>query len=152
MNKYADIFITTTDTVCGIGGPINDETLNKLYVLKHRPANKKIMILVGSIEQARQFKQWNNEADEFAKKYWPGNYSIVVNNQGFRMPNQQGLINFLLDKGPMYVTSANISGCAPIEISQAASIFPQISNVYDFGQPSGQASKIYNLDTHQWIR
>ncbi|WP_029608753.1 L-threonylcarbamoyladenylate synthase [Mycoplasma simbae] len=152
MANYDDLFITTTDTVCGLGGPINSTTLQKIYELKQRPLHKKIMILVGSIEQARQFKEWNEQADEFALQHWPGPYSVVVNDQGFRMPNQQGLIEFLLANGPMYVTSANISGQTPIDINQASQVFPQVKKVLNFGTPSGQASMIYCVETNSWIR
>ncbi|WP_029513494.1 L-threonylcarbamoyladenylate synthase [Mycoplasmopsis primatum] len=149
---FKDIFICTTDTVTGIGGPINQNTLECLYWLKNRPISKKIMILVGSIEQAKKFKEWNNVANEFALKYWPGAYSIIVNNQGFRMPNNKKLCEFLNKNGPMYVTSANISGQEPIDIKCANKIFPDVVHVYDFGAGNNQASKIYNLDTKTWIR
>ncbi|BAW18199.1 SUA5-like translation suppressor [Mycoplasmopsis bovigenitalium] len=150
--KYNNLFISSTDTVCGIAGPICEQTLEQIYTLKKRNKNKKIIILVGSLEQARQFSQWNSEAEEFAKKYWPGAYSLIVNNQGFRMPNQPKLIEYLLKNGPVYMTSANISGQAPIELKQAQDVFPQIKNIYDFGPSSGQPSKIYNIDTKTWIR
>ncbi|MCS4537152.1 Sua5/YciO/YrdC/YwlC family protein [Mycoplasma sp. CSL7475-4] len=152
MDKYKDIFIATTDTVCGIGGPINNKTLELIYELKQRPLNKKIMILVGSIQQARAFSEWNSKADNLAQKYWPGSVSLIVNGQGFRMPNQPKLNEFLMQNGPMYVTSANISGQTPIDIAQANNVFPQITHVYNFGQPNGKASAIYNVDTDEWIR
>ncbi len=49
--NFEDIFICTTDTVTGIGGPVNENTLKCIYYLKNRPISKKIIILVGSIEQ-----------------------------------------------------------------------------------------------------
>ncbi|WP_406614436.1 Sua5/YciO/YrdC/YwlC family protein [Mycoplasma corogypsi] len=151
-NKYKDIIICTTDTVCGIGGPINEQTLELIYELKNRPKNKKIMILVGSLKQAQSFKQWNEEADKLAKKVWPGANSIVVNDQGFRMPNQAKLLEYLVNNGPIYMTSANKSGCEPINISQAKEVFPEVSKIYDFGKVSGVASTIYNLDTREIIK
>ncbi|CBH40686.1 Sua5/YciO/YrdC/YwlC family protein [Mycoplasmopsis agalactiae] len=149
---FNDIFICTTDTVTGIGGPVNDNTLKSIYYLKNRPISKKIIILVGSVGQAREFKEWNHEADEFAAKYWPGAYSVIVNNQGFRMPNNLKLCQFLIKNGPMYVTSANISGQEPIDISEASKYFPLVKNVYDFGKGNNKASQIYNLDEKKWIR
>ncbi|WP_025755504.1 Sua5/YciO/YrdC/YwlC family protein [Mycoplasmopsis cricetuli] len=148
-NKYDSLYIFTTDTVCGIGGPICKQTLDLLYEIKKRPNDKKIMILVGSLEQAQLFDQWNEQATKTAKQYWPGAYSIIVNNQGFRMPNNKLLCDFLLKNGPMYVTSANISGQKPININQASIIFPLIKNVYDFGIPSGIPSSLINLDTNE---
>ncbi|QGZ97626.1 Sua5/YciO/YrdC/YwlC family protein [Mycoplasma sp. NEAQ87857] len=149
---YQNIIICSTDTVWGIGGPVDDLTLKLIYQLKQRPIDKKIMILVGSIEQARSFKQWNTKAEQLAIKLWPGAYSIIVNDQGFRMPNQPLLIKYLLENGPMYMTSANISGQTPVNsIIQAQKIFPQVSKIYDFGPCSDVSSTIYNLDTNQVI-
>ncbi|UUD35853.1 Sua5/YciO/YrdC/YwlC family protein [Mycoplasmopsis citelli] len=145
-DKFSQIHIFSTDTVTGIGGPISEETLNLLYELKNRPREKKIMILVASLEQAQKFPQWTPGATKVAQKYWPGAYSIIVNNQGFRMPNNDLLLQFLEKKGPMYVTSANLSGSKPIDINQAKEIFPQIKNVHDFGLCSGKPSTLINLD------
>ncbi|MGV2392448.1 UNVERIFIED_CONTAM: Sua5/YciO/YrdC/YwlC family protein [Campylobacter lari] len=55
--NFDEIFVCTTDTVNGIGGPVNQNTLDCLYYLKNRDISKKIIILVGSIEQAKKFSQ-----------------------------------------------------------------------------------------------
>ncbi|AKA49778.1 SUA5-like translation suppressor [Mycoplasmopsis gallinacea] len=152
MNKnYDDIYIFTTDTVCGIGCKVSSGSINKLFELKNRPIEKKIMILVSSIKMAQSFNQWNEKATETALKYWPGAYSIIINDQGFRMPNNAKLLKFLEENGPMYVTSANKSGMSPIDIKDANDVFPQVSNVFDFGKPNGKASTIINLDTGEII-
>ncbi len=44
------------------------------------------------------------------------------------MPNNSQLCQFLLKNGPMYVTSANISGQDPIDISEANKYFPLVKN------------------------
>ncbi|MHA0272728.1 L-threonylcarbamoyladenylate synthase [Mycoplasma sp. 48589B] len=150
-NKYKDIIICSTDTVCGIGGPVNDTTLELLYELKQRPKSKKIMILVGSLAQAQAFPQWNEEATKLAKEKWPGGVSIVVNDQGFRMPNCPALQAYLISNGPIYMSSANISGQAVLTLEQVSKVFPQVANVYDFCQPNGKPSDIYNLDTGEVI-
>ncbi|UWV77141.1 Sua5/YciO/YrdC/YwlC family protein [Mycoplasmopsis cynos] len=68
MNEYDKLFITTTDTIVGIGGIVSNEVLDALYSIKNRPREKKIIILVSSIDQVRTFKEWNERADELAKK------------------------------------------------------------------------------------
>ncbi|MFV8470709.1 Sua5/YciO/YrdC/YwlC family protein [Mycoplasma sp. HF11B] len=150
-DKYKDIIICSTDTVCGIGGPVNEQTLELLYELKHRPKSKKIMILVGSLQQAQAFPQWNQQATELAKEKWPGGVSIVVNDQGFRMPNCPLLQAYLLANGPIYMSSANISGQAVLTLQEVANVFPQVTNIYDFCTPNGKPSDIYNLDTGEVI-
>lgn len=67
INKYQKLIISTTDTVLGIGGPVSKEVEDLIYEIKGRDRNKKLIILVSSIKQARQFKEWNSQADEFAK-------------------------------------------------------------------------------------
>ncbi|CRH46035.1 Putative translation factor (SUA5) [Chlamydia trachomatis] len=57
LNKYNKLFISTTDTVLGIGGPVDRETENLIYEIKGRDKNKKLIILVASLKQARMFKQ-----------------------------------------------------------------------------------------------
>ncbi|AKF41362.1 hypothetical protein MCANUFG4_03065 [Mycoplasmopsis canis UFG4] len=152
MKKIEDIlFISTTDTVVGIGGIVSDETLDAIYKVKKRERNKKIIILVSSLEQARSFKEWTDEANELAKKVWPGAVSIIVNNQGFRMPNQKGLLELIDEIGPIYMSSANLSGQPVIKIEDSKSVFPFITKVYNFGMPSGKPSKIINLDTNEII-
>ncbi|WP_322959394.1 Sua5/YciO/YrdC/YwlC family protein [Mycoplasmopsis cynos] len=152
MNEYDKLFITTTDTIVGIGGIVSNEVLDALYSIKNRPREKKIIILVSSIDQARTFKEWNERADELAKKVWPGAVTIIINNQGFRMPNQKGLLKLIDSVGPVYMTSANISGQKTISIDQANEVFPNIKNIYNFGKPSGKPSDIYNLDTNEIIK
>ncbi|UVD81588.1 Sua5/YciO/YrdC/YwlC family protein [Mycoplasma iguanae] len=153
INKknYDKIFITTTDTLVGIGC-FDYENLELIYELKKRPFDKKIIILVGSIEQARKFKNWNQQADELAKKYWPGPVSLIVNGQGFRMPNQQGLIDFLLEKGPAFVTSANLSGQNPLTFEQAIENFKEVKTAYNFGKGSNIASTIIDVGTGKKLR
>lgn len=150
--NFEKIFICTTDTVTGIGGPICQETLDALYYLKKRPKSKKIMILVASLKQAQSFKEWSKEANDLALKYWPGAYSIITNNQGFRMPNNKKLLEFLEKNGPMYVTSANISTQEPIDIKDANKVFPEVKNVYDFGKGKGIASHIIDAQSNEWLR
>ncbi|WAM10897.1 Sua5/YciO/YrdC/YwlC family protein [Mycoplasmopsis cynos] len=54
MNEYDKLFITTTDTIVGIGGIVSNEVLDALYSIKNRPREKKIIILVSSIDQASE--------------------------------------------------------------------------------------------------
>lgn len=57
MSKYAELFISTTDTVPGIGAPMTKANLEAIYDLKMRDRSKPIVIMVGSLEQARKFKE-----------------------------------------------------------------------------------------------
>ncbi|MGC7159533.1 L-threonylcarbamoyladenylate synthase [Metamycoplasma hominis] len=153
INKYQKLIISTTDTVLGIGGPVSKEVEDLIYEIKGRDRNKKLIILVSSIKQARQFKEWNSQADEFAKKYWPGATTIVVNNQGFRMPNQKKLLEYIEVNGPIYMTSCNLSN-APVckTIENARQLFPEVTNVYNFGPMTQKPSQIIRVEDGEILR
>lgn len=152
-SKFDNLIISTTDTVLGLGGRVSEDTKKLIFEIKKRDPNKKLIILVASIEQARKFSEWNQKAEELAKKYWPGAMTIVVNNQGFRMPNQLKLLEYLEYNGPIYMTSCNISNepvCDSIE--KAKKIFPEIKNVYNFGKMSQKPSKIIRAEDNKILR
>lgn len=154
MVNWEKLWLVETDTVCGIGCFYNDCNLEDLYVAKNRSKDKKIMILVGSISQAQSFKAWNKKASLWAKKNWPGAHSIIVNNQGFRMPNSKKLCDFLLQNGPMFLTSANISGNPVLSLSEAKKTFENISNFVEI-EPENITnipSSIYDLDKNIYYR
>ena len=151
--KYNELIISTTDTVLGIGGKVNEKIKKLIYEIKGRDENKKLIILVSSIKQARKFPEWNIQAEQYAKKYWPGATTLVVNNQGFRMPNQKKLLEYLEQNGPIYMSSCNLSN-APVckTIEDAKLIFPEIKNIYNFGKMSQQPSQIIRVEDGEILR
>ena len=151
--KYNELIISTTDTVLGIGGKVNEKIKKLIYEIKGRDENKKLIILVSSIKQARMFSEWNIQAEQYAKKYWPGATTLVVNNQGFRMPNQKKLLEYLEQNGPIYMSSCNLSN-APVckTIEDAKLIFPEIKNIYNFGKMSQQPSQIIRVEDGEILR
>lgn len=151
--KYNELIISTTDTVLGIGGKVNEKIKKLIYEIKGRDENKKLIILVSSIKQARMFPEWNIQAEQYAKKYWPGATTLVVNNQGFRMPNQKKLLEYLEQNGPIYMSSCNLSN-APVckTIEDAKLIFHEIKNIYNFGKMSQQPSQIIRVEDGEILR
>lgn len=151
--KYNELIISTTDTVLGIGGKVNEKIKKLIYEIKGRDENKKLIILVSSIKQARMFSEWNIQAEQYAKKYWPGATTLVVNNQGFRMPNQKKLLEYLEQNGPIYMSSCNLSN-APVckTIEDAKLIFPEIKNIYNFGKMTQQPSQIIRVEDGEILR
>lgn len=151
--KYNELIISTTDTVLGIGGKVNEKIKKLIYEIKGRDENKKLIILVSSIKQARMFPEWNIQAEQYAKKYWPGATTLVVNNQGFRMPNQKKLLEYLDQNGPIYMSSCNLSN-APVckTIEDAKLIFPEIKNIYNFGKMTQQPSQIIRVEDGEILR
>ncbi len=153
MLKKDEIFITTTDTLIGIGSKINNDNLKALYQLKQRPLNKKIVIVVGSIEQLEKLETIDDKTMEYISQYWPGATTLIINHNSYRMPNNKELLNLIEKEGPFFLTSANISGkdnCLTIE--EAKKIFPSIKKIYNFGYGTNVGSSIIDVATGRKLR
>lgn len=150
--KDNDIFITTTDTIIGLGGKVNDVVKEKIYLLKNRDRSKKLIIVIGSIEQLKQMENINDNHLDYINQYWPGNVTLIINEQAYRMPNNKKLLDFINEQGPFYLTSANLSNeKVATTIEEAKAIFPNLI-YFDFGQGSGKQSKIINANNGKILR
>ena len=106
-----------TDTVYGVGvSSAHPERIEALLVLKQRPAEKRIPILVAELGQAVE-AGW--EADERAhrlsERFWPGALTLVLatptgETQAFRAPDHPVALDLIRRTGPILATSANRSG------------------------------------------
>lgn len=116
-----------TDTIYGLSSLC--EYGAKIYTLKARDSEKKLIRMVGRIEDI--------DIDDpillaKMKEVWPGAVTLIFDYKGemtsFRIPNEPNLLRLLkaLDK-PIYTTSANISGQSPVKSrAEFAQIFPSI--------------------------
>ena len=147
MNKnYPNIFLTTTDTVPGLGTIFSEKNLKDLFEIKKRPKSKNIVIMVGSWEQARKLKDWSSKAEDLAIHCWPGATTLVLSeSQAVRMPNCDKLRDLIKDIGPIYMTSANISGEPQLSYEEAKRKFSNIGNYYYFNKGSGKPSTIIRV-------
>ena len=150
--KDNDIFITTTDTILGIGAKVNPANQEKIYELKKRDKSKKLVIVVSSLEQLKKMENVEDKHLEYINKYWPGNTTLIINNQAYRMPNNQQLLKLINEYGPFYLSSANISNENVIEtIEEAKKIFPNLK-YFDFGPGSGKPSIIIDTKDGKRLR
>jgi L-threonylcarbamoyladenylate synthase len=107
-----------TDTIYGLGCSVaRPEAIDAIYVLKRRPREKQIAILLGGIWEV-DMDAWvvDGRVEELARQFWPGALSLVLpsragadRSQSFRVPDHQVALGLLEAAGPMYVTSANVS-------------------------------------------
>lgn len=118
--KEGHPIIFPTDTVYGLGALPNKKSIDEIYRLKHRDANKKIIALVSSIDMI--YKIAENVDEKIIKKFMPGPltiifkakknmYDIIGDTIGVRIPNNKIALE-LIDYvgGILMTTSANISG------------------------------------------
>lgn len=104
--------ILPTDTVWGIAS-LNE---SQIYQIKKRDPSKKIIKFIASVNDIGLPSFFAN----VIKDYWPGALSIVWKGFAYRVPDCQYIIDIIKQTGPIYCSSANVSGQKTIETIQQA--------------------------------
>jgi L-threonylcarbamoyladenylate synthase len=125
-----------TNSVYGIGGdPQNINVIDRIFDIKFRDRTKGFLLLVSDYEEALEIAEFNGIAKKLAKKYWPGQLTLILkkkepsvilpevtafkNKIGLRVPENEiilNILNRLKEKGHLGCiigTSANYSGEPP---------------------------------------
>ena len=162
--KSGGIIAIPTDTVYGIGAdPFNPDAVQKLYMIKGRPEDKPIPLVLGSVDDVHKVSQ--NLPPFFfhlTGKYWPGGLTIIVQSKnllpqltangttvGLRIPNQPLLLRILQEfGGPLAITSANLSGqpAATSTTEFGDELTAKLDYIVDDGKTSGPIpSTVYDI-------
>ena len=110
------VAVIPTDTVYGLAAhPMFPDAVARLYSIKGREAGKKIALLAADAAAVGAFGYpLHAKAQELAAKHWPGALTMVVGEEGFRVPNHEWTRRLLAAcGGVLRVTSANLSGGQP---------------------------------------
>lgn len=68
-----------TETVYGLGGDArNGEAVASIYAAKGRPSFNPLIAHVASVESARRFVEWSDQAEALAQAFWPGPLTLVL--------------------------------------------------------------------------
>ena len=87
--KEGGVVIIPSDSSYGIAALASDEkAVERLYRIKGREAGKPSLLIVGSIDQARELVEFTSLAENLAKKYWPGGITLVLNAKKMDLPPQ----------------------------------------------------------------
>lgn len=150
--KNFKVAIVLTDTIFGFLA-INKK---EIYKIKNRKFYKKIIQLIPNVDY---LKKINSYEEKMITKYWPGAVTFIKKGKSYRIPNDSFLLNLLSKTGPLYTSSANISGHAPVEsISQARQIFSEskFSNNIIYINRDKSISKlpstVFDLDKKRLLR
>lgn len=161
MFKKGKIGVFPTDTAFGIGCRIDDkQAVKRLFKVRKRPKNQPMLVLVDSVEMAKEYVEISSEVlDKLIKKYWPGPLTIVLpckknrvselvrangETLAVRMPNSDVLRSLITKVGvPLLAPSANFTGeKTPFRLSE---VDRKLLNSVDFVL-SGQC-KIADVST-----
>ena len=167
--KEGGVGILPTDTLYGLVGlALNKKAVERIYEIKKRDKEKKLIILIAHKKDLKLFKiNIDDRTKKALNKFWPNPISIVLPlsddktfnqsifylNRGtdtlaFRMPKPRWLRKLLKKTGPLVAPSANPEGMSPAEnIEQAKAYFGNLVDFYvDKGQLKGQPSTLIALN------
>lgn len=147
--KNNKALIAPTDTVPGILA-INK---NLIYKIKSRSKAKKIILFVSSW---KHIDNLNQTFIKLAQKFWPGNLTLIKDNISYRAPNSKVILEILSRTGPLYCSSANISGEQVIkDYNEAVAKFDDYSPNIIFLEGDyvvNKPSTIYDIDKDKILR
>jgi L-threonylcarbamoyladenylate synthase len=77
-----------TETVYGLGADaLNARAVERIFEVKGRPRTSPLIVHVDSVAMARGLaREWPPEAEELARRYWPGPLTLVVRKDA-RIPD-----------------------------------------------------------------
>ena len=156
------LVVVPTDTVYGLAVIAGDaDALERLFVLKQRPRERSIAVLVADRAQAEQLATLSGPAAEAADAHWPGALTLVVDRHahiddsvgrddgtvGVRCPGHAWVRALAAEVGPLATTSANLSGHdTPVAASDAAAALDgDVAVVVDDGPCAGTASTVARI-------
>lgn len=117
LNRKGAVALVPTETVYGLVAKVSDpEAYKRIFELKQRSSAK---VLGWFVYDWRTLPQWGvcleGLPEKLAEKYCPGPITIIApckdgSTLGFRSPDHPFLRDLLKLTGPLYQTSANLSG------------------------------------------
>jgi len=79
MLAAGGIVAHATETCYGFACDLtNPQAVARLFALKQRPADQPVSALFSSIEEAKKFVEWNDEAKKLARKHLPGPLTLIL--------------------------------------------------------------------------
>lgn len=123
-----EVVAARTDTVYGLlADATNDAAVCKVFELKKRPLSKALILLVDSVDMAKQFGLFSPESELLAEQFWlieksavtlvvpAGKVSKLVtgglDSVAIRLPNDGFCLSLINKLGrPVVAPSANVSG------------------------------------------
>lgn len=157
--KRGGVAVLPTDTIYGLSAVYNNLDAKKRIVdLKSRDNKKAFIVLVSSVKDLDLLGVvLSKEEKALMKKYWPGKLSIVLTRDvggtiACRLPDNKFLQKIIKQTGPLYSTSANISGQDPATtIKLAKKYFGDKVDIYiDKGELVSESSTVVKFFKGKW--
>lgn len=145
------VAVIPTDTVYGLAAyPGFPDAVERLYTIKGRESGKRIALLASDAAAVETFGfPLPEKAAQLAGRHWPGALTMVLGDEGFRVPDHDWTRRLLAKcGGVLRVTSANLSGGSPATDAPQALADVGLSAdlvVDDGASPGGVASTVVRI-------
>jgi L-threonylcarbamoyladenylate synthase len=145
-----------TDTVYGLAGAMDvPGSIERLFAVKDRPAERAIAVLLADAEQATVLGDLPDAGRVLGLAFWPGGLTLVIAQHpdhplppeltggrttiGVRVPDHPAPRALAAALGPLPTTSANLSGEAelPDAVAIAARLGARLDLILDGGPARG---------------
>jgi len=127
--KDGEVLKIPTDTVDAYVAKIFDKkAVQKIFELKKRALEKNLPVFVSSVDEIKEFAEFDPRYSRIIQKFWPGPLTLILpikpeidlflgtNPQptvAVRFPNSELIKSLIESNGPLAQTSANLSGELP---------------------------------------
>ncbi|WP_457572436.1 L-threonylcarbamoyladenylate synthase [Desulfovulcanus sp.] len=144
--RQGGVIVYPTETFLGLGGNgLEVEVVQRIQMLKKRPAHKPLPLIIGSLEQLEEICYFPPDSFELARNFWPGPLSILLQAKEiipFGVKDAKGMVSVrltahpvarqlcILSGYPLVATSANLSGRPPCTLSE--DLDPELLQKVDF--------------------
>jgi L-threonylcarbamoyladenylate synthase len=148
--KNGGVAIVPTETVYGFAvDAFNINAQKKIYKIKGRNLKKPLILMTPDIESAKVFVDIPQKAYEIAKRFWPGQLTLIFpttdtgkmlsggrRDLGVRIPDSEFMLKLLREiKKPIFTTSVNISNKKSAKRAEDVLEFDDIADIIvDGGQ------------------
>lgn len=106
--QAGEVIAIPTDTVYGLVCSMKSQAgVQKIYTLKGRPKTKHLISLIAFPPPLPE------PLLTLAQKFWPGPLTLIVDGESVRIPNHPLALDLIEWAGPLWSTSANLSGKPP---------------------------------------
>lgn len=141
--------IAPTDTVYGI---LSIDKTN-IYKIKKRDRNKKVVLFIPNLSYVKNI---NENFIKLADAFWPGKLTLIKNKVSYRIPNNKFILELLQNTGPLFCSSANISGKPTINNHEEAIVNFKANKsdiiFLESNFSNGSPSTIYDVDKDKILR
>ena len=120
--QMGEVIAIPTDTVYGLAASFsNKQAEEQIYLLKKRPKTSPLVLFVKAVDEIIPFISHVPEGgNAIMNTFWPGPLTIIFPDRkestiAIRIPDHPLILSLLQQTGPLFVTSANLSGHPPLK-------------------------------------